>query len=100
MCEHRDPYIRNMVAFRKYVAGTDVVNWWDNGANAIAFARGNRGFVAINRENTPLNVSVQTGLPAGSYTEIINAGTVTVDNAGMIQLQLPAMTAIAFTTAR
>jgi alpha-amylase len=100
VCEHRDPYIRNMVAFRKYVAGTDVVNWWDNGANAIAFARGDKGFVAINRETSPLNVSVQTGLPAGTYTEIINAGTVTVDNAGMIQLQLPALTAIAFTTAR
>ena len=28
----------------------DVNHWWDNGANAIAFSRGDKGFVAINDE--------------------------------------------------
>ena len=50
VCEHRDPSIRNMVAFRRLVAGTDVNHWWDDGDNAIAFSRGDKGFVAINNE--------------------------------------------------
>ena len=42
-------------AARRVVAGTDVNHWWDNGANAIAFSRGDKGFVAINREATPVS---------------------------------------------
>ena len=90
--------------FRRVVAGTDVNHWWDNGANAIAFSRGGKGFVAINREGTPLSVTVPTGLPPGDYCDRITGGlvngscvgtTITVDGAGNIQLQLPAMSAIA-----
>src|SRR6266536_2439462 len=36
VCEHRDPYIRSMVSFRRVVAGSDINHWWDDGANAIA----------------------------------------------------------------
>ena len=50
VCEHRDPTILRMVGFRRAVAGTDLSRWWDNGANAIAFSRGDKGFVAISRE--------------------------------------------------
>ena len=50
VCEHRWPEIRNMVIFRNLVNGLDVTNWWDNGANQIAFSRGNKGFIAINNE--------------------------------------------------
>src|SRR3989440_9626940 len=57
VCEHRDPYIRGMVAFRKLVAGSDVNHWWDDGANAIALSRGAKGFVAIDRKSTRLNSS-------------------------------------------
>jgi alpha-amylase len=74
VCEHRDPYIRTMIRFRKAVAGTDVTQWWDNGSNAIAFSRGNKGFVAINREATPVVVSTATGLPAGTYCDVISGG--------------------------
>jgi alpha-amylase len=76
VCEHRDPYIRNMVRFRKAVAGTDVTLWWDNGNNAIAFSRGSKGFVAINREPTPVSLSTATGLPAGTYCDVISGGKV------------------------
>src|SRR3989475_11157933 len=48
VCEHRDLSILNMVSFRHVVAGTDINHWWDDGANAIAFSRGDKGFVAIN----------------------------------------------------
>jgi alpha-amylase len=107
VCEHRDPYVLNMVRFRRYVTGTNQNHWWDNGANAIAFTRGDKGFVAINNETTALAQTVSTGLPPGDYCDLITGGvvngsctgTVVVVNAGgAVELGLPARTAIAITT--
>ena len=107
VCEHRDPSIAGMVRFRREVAGADVNRWWDNGANAIAFSRGDKGFVAINRESSTLDVTVATGLAAGTYCDVLTGGLqgtacagtiVTVDTAGMVQLSLPANSAIAIHT--
>jgi alpha-amylase len=104
VCEHRDPSILTMVGFRKVVAGTVIANWWDNGANAVAFSRGDKGFVAINRESSALNVTVATGLAAGTYCDRITGGLVggtcagtslVVDGAGNTDLQLAAMSAVA-----
>ena len=95
VCEHRDPMILAMVGFRRVVAGTDENHWWDDGANAIAFSRGDKGFVAINRENTVVTAMIGTGMPAGSYTDLFSGGTVVVDATGAIQMQLAANTAIA-----
>ncbi len=104
VCEHRDPSIRNMVHFRKVVAGTTINTWWDNGANAIAFSRGDLGFVAINKESTMLTTTVATALPPGSYCDRLTGGlvgqscagtTVVVDPAGTVQLDLAPMSAIA-----
>ncbi len=104
LCEHRDPYILRMVAFRKYVAGTDQNHWWDDGANAIAFSRGTRGFVAINRESTVVTATVATGLPPGTYCDLLTGGLsagaclgtpVVVDSTGNIQLSLQPNTAVA-----
>ena len=58
----------------KFVAGTNINHWWDNGANAIAFARGDKGFVAINAELSPLSSTVATGLPPGTYCDLITGG--------------------------
>ena len=107
VCEHRDPYLRNMVRFRKFVAGTNINHWWDNGGNAIAFARGDKGFVAINAEASPVSATVASGLAPGTYCDLITGGlsggscagtTVVVNNAGSIVLDLPARTAIAIIT--
>ena len=43
MCEHRDPWIVTMLSFRRAVAGTDFGRTGDNGANAMAFSRGDTG---------------------------------------------------------
>jgi alpha-amylase len=108
VCEHRDPSIRNMVSFRRIVAGTAVNHWWDNGANAIAFSRGTKGFVAINREGASVAATVTTGMPPGSYCDRLTGGrsgtacvgtTVVVDSAGAVQLQLAANSALAIDTA-
>lgn len=72
-CEHRWREIGNMVAFRNATISTaQVTNWWDNGNNQIAFGRGDKGFVVINREDTPLNRSFQTRVPPGTYCDIIS----------------------------
>ncbi len=77
-CQHRWTQIASMVGFRNAVAGTSVVNWWDNGGDAIAFGRGDKGFVAINRESTSLTRTFQTSLPAGSYCNVQRDGCVAV----------------------
>jgi len=104
VCEHRDPYIRSMIAFRRVVAGAPVTRWWDDGANAIAFSRGDRGFVAINRNGAALDATVATGLPAGTYCDRLTGGRagagcagarLTVDAAGTVRLTVGANAAVA-----
>lgn len=108
VCEHRDPYIASMVGFRSVVAGTDITTWWDNGANAIAFSRGSKGFVAINRESAPVTVTTTTGLASGTYCDLLSGGrsgtvcagtSVTVGAAGAVQVSLGANSAVAIDTA-
>ena len=108
VCEHRDPYIRNMVGFRRVVAGTDINHWWDDGASAIAFSRGDKGFVAINNGSAALAAGVATGMPAGTYCDLLTGGlvgaacagtSVVVDGTGTVQLDLPARSAIAIDAA-
>jgi alpha-amylase len=108
VCEHRDPYLLKMVAFRRFVAGTDVNRWWDNGSNAIAFSRGDRGFVAINRETTTVTATVATGLAAGTYCDLLTGGraatgcvgrSVIVAADGNIALNLSTSSAIAIDAA-
>ncbi len=105
VCEHRDRSILDMVEFRRTVAGTNIVNWWDNGAHAIAFARGTLGFVAINGESTSLVATLATGLAPGSYCDRLTGGrvagacagvTVVVDPAGDAQVDLAPVSAVAF----
>ncbi len=95
VCEHRDPYIRDMVGFRRVVAGTVINHWWDDGANAIAFSRGDRGFVAINGGSTALAVTVATGMAPGTYADRLTGASVVVDATGAVQLSLAPHRAIA-----
>ncbi|XP_044734694.1 alpha-amylase-related protein-like [Chrysoperla carnea] len=71
VCEHRWRPIYGMVQF-KNVVGDDapLTNWWDNGSNQIAFCRGNRGFIAINKSGN-LKQTLQTCLPSGKYCDVI-----------------------------
>jgi len=100
VCEHRDPHILRMIGFRRRVAGTDIVNWWDNGANAIAFSRGTKG----NRETTTVTQTITTPLAPGSYCDLITGGKVgaacagtelTVTAQGTVTISLAANTAVA-----
>jgi alpha-amylase len=73
VCEHRFRPIGNMVAFRNAtLANFFTTDWWDNGGNQIAFGRGDKGFVVINKESASLTRTFQTSLPAGPYCNIIS----------------------------
>ncbi|XP_012886868.1 PREDICTED: pancreatic alpha-amylase-like [Dipodomys ordii] len=76
VCEHRWRQIRNMVAFRNVVDGQVFTNWWDNGSNQVAFGRGNRGFIVFNNDDWSLSTTLQTGLPAGTYCDVISGDKV------------------------
>jgi alpha-amylase len=72
LCEHRNREIANMVGFRNATKDAFYLsNWWDNGSNQIAFGRGSLGFVVINGQNNNMSVTLQTGLAAGSYCNVI-----------------------------
>lgn len=71
VCEHRWPQIYRMVEFRNIAYGEKMSNWWDNNGNQIAFSRGNKAFIAFTVQGD-INTSIQTGLPAGTYCDIIS----------------------------
>ncbi|KAN0114196.1 Glycoside hydrolase superfamily [Russula decolorans] len=77
-CQHRWPAIAGMVGFRNNVGGAPLTGWVAPSSQQIAFARDSLGFVAINNRDTEWNATFATGLPAGSYCNIIegprNAG--------------------------
>jgi len=109
LCEHRIRGIKNMVAFRNNTNAAFVAtNIWDNGNNQLAFGRGGRGYVAINREDSgTLSRTFATGMPAGTYCDIIHAdfnyatgvcsgATVTVNSSGNASFSVASHDAVAF----
>jgi alpha-amylase len=101
---HRWTPLANMVGFRNAVTGQPQQNWTvGNNGNQVAFSRGNVGFVALNNSGAAWTRSFATGLPAGTYCNVINgsrnaagtgctADTVTVDAAGNASFTVPANT--------
>lgn len=109
LCEHRTRAIANMVAFRNNTNAKFLTsNYWDNGNNQMAWGRGGLGFVAINREDSAtLSRTFATGMPAGTYCDIIHAdfnyatgacsgATITVDASGNATFTVAVHDAVAF----
>ena len=103
-CAHRWNETAHMVGFRNAVAGTSVTQWWDNGGNQIAFGRGDRGYVAINRSGSSLTRTFSTSLPAGRYCDVISGAvsgsgcsgtTVDVSSSGTATFTVPANGSVA-----
>lgn len=84
ICQHRWRQIYNMVEWRNVVARGTLLNWWDNDNNQIAFSKGNRGFIAINGESTDMAVWLNTGLPPGSYCDVISGARIASSCSGKI----------------
>ncbi|TDD62666.1 ATPase [Kribbella antibiotica] len=108
-CEHEWRVIANMVAFRNAARGTAVTEWWDNGNDAIAFARGNKAYLILNDEASALTGrSFHTNLPAGVYCDIFHGDytpgtctgpTYTVDANGWFQANIASQDGLALHTA-
>jgi len=103
VCEHRWPAIASMIAFRNHTEGHPLTHWWSNGHNQIAFGRGDRGFVIINREDHPLTRRFQTDLPPGEYCNLLTEDPCTekinVDVEGQFEGTVEGMGAIALVRA-
>jgi alpha-amylase len=93
-----------MVAFRRVAGTSAVVRAWNNTANQIAFGRGDRGFVVINRETAPLVKGLQTDLAKGTYCDVIggdfsagacSGATIDIDASGVANVNVPANGAVA-----
>jgi alpha-amylase len=107
VCVDRITGVRNMVGFHNYVGNAPVSNWYDDGVNLIAFSRGNRGFFSTNNTNAAKTVTVQTGLRAGTYCDIIHGSrtrsgtcsgpTVRVGGNGKATITVRAYDSVAFT---
>ncbi|XP_076726956.1 pancreatic alpha-amylase-like isoform X2 [Callospermophilus lateralis] len=83
VCEHRWRQIRNMVIFRNVVDGQPFQNWWDNGSNQVAFGRGNKGFIVFNNDDWSLSTTLHTGLPGGTYCDVISGDKINGDCTGI-----------------
>ncbi|ROT61945.1 amylase [Penaeus vannamei] len=88
VCEHRWNAITQMVKFRNAVAGTQIANWFQEGDN-VAFSRGDKGFFAMSKYGS-FDRTLQTGMPAGTYCELISgcANQVTVNGDGTAQISI------------
>ncbi|MCS7056419.1 MAG: DUF3372 domain-containing protein, partial [Thermoflexales bacterium] len=64
-CEHRRSSSAGMVGFRAATHGEPITRWVNVSPNHIAFGRGNKGYVAINRTNTNNTRTYTTSLPSG-----------------------------------
>ncbi|KAK3852672.1 hypothetical protein Pcinc_040753 [Petrolisthes cinctipes] len=83
VCEHRWPSIYKIVRFSNAVADTGHAEWLNyyNDGNVVAFSRGNKGFFAMVKYGT-VSQTFQTGMPAGTYEEVVSCQSVTVNGDG------------------
>ncbi|MEU8348068.1 MULTISPECIES: alpha-amylase family protein [unclassified Streptomyces] len=101
-CVHEQQAVTGMVGFHNATAGTELTDWWDNGGSAIAFGRGDRGFVALNNGDGEIQETFATSLPAGTYCNIARAApdacdgnTVDVGDDGTVTATVPGKGALA-----
>ncbi len=102
-CAHRWNETAHMVGFRNAVGTAALTNVWSDGGR-LAYGRGDKGYVAINRTGSTLVRTFQTSLPAGRYCDVISGAatsggcsgvTVTVASGGSAAFTVPANGAVA-----
>jgi len=73
VCQHRWPAITGMVGWRNVVGDAPRVDEWSEG-DAVAFGRGERGFVVVNAGDDELRTDLATSLPDGDYCDVLVTG--------------------------
>jgi alpha-amylase len=104
-CDHRDPGIVAMIGWHKYVGTANRANFYTDEFNVIAFSKGKRGWAAFNNGTEAKEIRVQTGLPRGTYCDVINGrksggscigASFVVSSTGIATVTVPARDAVAF----
>jgi alpha-amylase len=81
-------------------------NFYTDDANVIAFSKDSKGWAAFNNGTDAKQIRVQTGLPKGTYCDVIhdkdlgkgcNGPTVVVNSSGFATVTVAAKDAVAFT---
>ncbi|KAJ8701160.1 hypothetical protein PTI98_004117 [Pleurotus ostreatus] len=103
MCQHRWVAIGGMTRFRNAVQDAPLENLQSPRDDRIAFSRGKSGFVAINNSDSPWSATLNTGLPKGSYCDVVSGGakaskctgpTLKVGADGKLATTIPARSAV------
>jgi alpha-amylase len=94
ICQHRWPANKGMIAFRKAVGDSKFSDIWQEG-DAYGFGRGKLGFVVFNSGETDVKATIKTSLPAGTYTDRIGGGSVTVGADGTMTVDVKSWNAVA-----
>ena len=104
VCQDRFTGVANMVGWHNYAGDAAIANWADDGVNLIAFSRGHRGWIAINNATSAQTRTFDTGLPSGTYCDIIHGSvsqgscsgpTITVGPGGMASVTVAAKDSVA-----
>jgi len=74
VCEHRFPEISAMVDFRNWVKNETIKNYWCNGKDQLAYSLGINAYIVINFGSSDLCQKLYTGLPDGTYCDILTGG--------------------------
>lgn len=103
LCQHRWTPVAGLVGWRAEVGGSAPTDLWV-GRRAVAFGRGDRGFVVVNGNAGSLAETLTTSLPSGTYCDVVTGvlvdggctGTeVTVADDGTVEVELEGDTALA-----
>lgn len=101
VCEHRWTPIANMVNWRRYAGTAGVEKFQAPSGNTIAFCRGGKACVALNRGSGSWNANVKFTVPAGDYCNVVQSDDpsscqrITVQSDGSANFQVPSVGAIA-----
>ncbi|WP_235521140.1 alpha-amylase [Cellulomonas sp. Leaf395] len=97
VCQHRWPAIIGMVGWRNVVGDAPRVDEWSEG-DAVAFGRGERGFVVVNAGDDELRTELATSLPDGDYCDVLATGDCAVATVrdGALTVEVPPRTAQAW----
>ncbi len=75
LCEHRYPGFNQLIYFRNSTDDTFYASRVQNPSpGLLAFSRGNKGFVAINKTSNQWSTQLDTDLPDGIYCDLITQG--------------------------
>lgn len=70
VCQHRWPGIAGMVQWRDAAAGGAVGHVQNEPRSTLAYARADRAFLVVNRDDEPVSGTWQTGLAEGEYCDL------------------------------